>query len=107
MKPEIGKNYRITTQGWFVGPDGRHYKGVWGTVNAILTDAESLGIRTNSRSTNWYLSIGCMVIAGCQVFYAIQTDSVFFGPTEEESIFEGKVNNNVIRSKIYNANENN
>jgi len=71
---EIGKTYLITTDNWFVAPDGKQYQAVYGTVNAILSDDETLGIKTNARSTNWYVSIGRMLIAGCQVHYAIQCD---------------------------------
>ena len=105
MKPEIGKNYLITTDNWFFAPDGECYRAVWGTVNAILSDEETLGIKTNRNSTNWYVSIGRMVIAGCQIHYAIQTDVVDFSPPKKELEHNGE---SFVRqaslTRIFNAN---
>ena len=72
MKIEIGNKYLITTHDWFVAPDGEQYKAVHGTVTAIQTDSEALGIKTNRGSTNWYVVIGNMLVAGCQVCYCIK-----------------------------------
>jgi len=83
---EIGKTYLITTDNWFVAPDGKQYQAVYGTVNAILSDAETLGIKTNARSANWYVSIGRMLIAGCQVHYAIQCDNANADESESWSM---------------------
>lgn len=74
MKISVGERWLITTDGWFYGPDGKEYRGVWGTVHAVLNDADTLGIKTNVRSTNWYVRIGSMVVAGCQIHYAIRSD---------------------------------
>lgn len=80
MNLAIGKKALITTDSWFIAPDGRSYKAVFGMINGIFNAEETLGISTNERSTNWYVSIGNMVIAGCQIHYAIQTDHVNFLP---------------------------
>ena len=45
-------------------------------------------IKTNVKSTNWYVLIGNMIIAGCQIHYAIQTDAVSFEPALSEIDFE-------------------
>jgi len=70
----IGQTVLITTDHWFYAPDGKTYRAVFGTLRAVLPDSEVLGIKTNARSTNWYLEIGNMVIAGCQTHYAMLAD---------------------------------
>lgn len=91
MKIEIGKKYIITTDNWFQAPDGQSYRSVYGTVTAISNDDETLGIKTNRGSTNWYVVIGKMVIAGCQIHYVIQSDSFDNPPFEREDIHDGKI----------------
>lgn len=69
-------NFLITTRDWFLAPDGKQYKAVWGKIK-VYTDQETLGVKTNAHSTNWYLIVGDessakrMVVAGCQVYYAM------------------------------------
>lgn len=69
---KVGAKVLITTDAFFYAPDGNAYRAVWGTVRSLNDDQSSLGIRTNARSTNWYLLIGNMLIAGCQIHYAIE-----------------------------------
>ena len=38
--------YLITTDSWFLAPDGKQYKGVWGDIE-ILGDYMAMGIKTN------------------------------------------------------------
>lgn len=68
--------YLITTDDWFLVPDGQSYKAAWGEVS-ILQDS-LLGVKTNSRSTNWYAKIGNdskhIIVAGCQIHYAVKCD---------------------------------
>jgi hypothetical protein len=66
-----GARVLITTDNWFYAPDGRCYRAVTGKLVAILTD-EVLGIHTNRNSTNWYVQVGNMMIAGCQIHYAMR-----------------------------------
>lgn len=65
--------YLITTENWFIGKDGRSYRAVWGDVEILKDDV--LGIKTNSRSTNWYAKVstdtGSLIVAGCQIQYAM------------------------------------
>jgi hypothetical protein len=70
-----GKKVLITTDNWFYAPNGKAYRAVFGTINAIVNSEQALGIRVNARSADWYVEIGDMLIAGCQIHYAIQTDS--------------------------------
>lgn len=65
MNIEIGSRVLVTVDNWFVGPDGRSYKAIFGTVRAIRSDQETLGVRTNAKSTNWYAEIGNATVAGC------------------------------------------
>lgn len=70
--------YLITTDSWFFGPDGFQYRAVWGEVQ-IIEDDKALGIRTNARSSNWYAKVGTeenhVIVAGCQIHYAVKTDT--------------------------------
>jgi hypothetical protein len=70
----IGKNVLITTSEWFFAPDGQQYRAVWGKV-LIVDDKLALGIKTNTKSTNWYAVVGDgdkrAIIAGCQIKYAV------------------------------------
>ncbi len=68
--------YLITTDSWFIAPDGKEYKAVWGEVK-ILED-KFLGISTNRNSSNWYAKIGSesnhIIVAGCQIHYAAKCE---------------------------------
>lgn len=106
MTPELGKKYLITTDGWFFGPDGESYKAVFGTVTGVRSDKESLGIKTNRHSTDWYVIVGNMMIAGCQVHYCIQTDEVSFMPGKREMEHDGSLATaRNSHTRIYNADE--
>lgn len=74
MNIEIGSKALITTDNFFLAPDGQTYRAVFGTVKGVYDDKQTLGISTNRHSANWYVEIGNMVIAGCQIHYAIKTD---------------------------------
>ena len=71
---KAGDKALVTTNDWFLAPDGRDYKAVFGTVKAVRTAEATLGVKPNGKSTNWYLEIGNMTVAGCQILYAIKTD---------------------------------
>ncbi len=79
----IGCKVLVTCSDWFYAPDGRQYKAAWGTVKAVYDAEKVLGIRTNARSTNWYLEVGCMIIAGCQIHYIASCETCNFGRAEE------------------------
>lgn len=69
-------NYLITTDNWFVAPDGKQYRSVWGFVE-IIQDS-FLGVKTNAHSSNWFAKIGTenkhVIVAGCQIHYAVKCD---------------------------------
>ncbi len=99
----IGTKVLITTLDWFFAPDGQTYKAVFGTVKGILTDEETLGVKTNRSSTNWYVEIGNMTIAGCQIHYAIATEKVSNAKHVGEFEHEGKATTGERNSRIYRA----
>jgi len=97
-------NYLITTDRWFVAPDGKDYQAVWGEVK-VLEDS-ILGIKTNRNSTNWYLRIGSdtnhVIVAGCQVHYAVKCeDKPNTSDSESWEQFEGKLIKYNRPTKIY------
>lgn len=83
MDIQPGMKALVTTDAFFFAPDGREYRSVFGTVAGICDDKGTLGIATNRNSTNWYLKIGGMVIAGCQIHYAVACDSVASGEIDD------------------------
>jgi hypothetical protein len=100
----IGQKYLITCDNWFIAPDGDQYRAVFGTVHAIVSSEEALGIKTNAKSTNWYVIIGDMVLAGCQIHYATRTNQVSLAPARDFIDHEGK--RNFVKyetSRIYHA----
>lgn len=112
MNDKIGKKVLVTTEGWFFAPDGKNYKAAWGTLHAIHTAEETLGFKPNVRHTNWYLQIGNITIAGCQVLYMVEASEVNTGEalefTTERTHFSSSGTNvaeaYIRPSNIYNAN---
>lgn len=101
-------NYLITTDNWFVAPDGQHYKSAWGKVQ-ILEDS-LLGVKTNRNSTNWYAKIGGddmeIIVAGCQIHYAVKCNECpSLKPYINEEIYQGKLLQHKELSRIYVAQE--
>lgn len=103
IKP--GNKYLIHTNEWFHASDGESYHAVFGTVQAVVDAETALGIRSNRNATNWYVAIGDMIVAGCQIHYAMRADSYNPAPSENAEIdHDGKrhkVKN--ATSRIYNA----
>lgn len=100
----IGDKYLITTDQWFFAPDGSQYKAVYGTIKGVHEDKQVLDIKTNARSTNWYVEIGNMTVAGCQIHYAVRTNNCACDAMQACEIeYEGKVNMVNKMSRIFNA----
>lgn len=98
----IGSKVLITTDNWFYGPDGVQYRAVFGTVKGVFTAEETLGVKTNARSTNWYVQVGCMTLAGCQIHYAVTTDEAATGRKVSDFIVEaGEVKEYRAPSRIF------
>lgn len=79
----LGRRILVTCDNYFLAPDGRQYRGVYGTLVAVQTSEESLGVKVSLRSQDWYLTVGRMRIAGCQIHYAILTDECHAGPSQD------------------------
>lgn len=86
---EVGKRMLVTTNNWFYAPDGKAYKAVFGTVRSIKSDTETLGIKTNARATNWYVQIGNVMIAGCQIHYAVECEECHLGDVQDWTSEQG------------------
>lgn len=102
---QIGKKYLVTADNWFFAPDGENYRAVFGTVHDVVDSEQALGMRTNRNSTNWYVVIGDMIMAGCQVHYAMRADSCNLEPSKRVEIDhdgQRKIGANAT-SRIYNA----
>lgn len=99
----IGKKMLISTDNWFVAPDGIECRSAYGTVKAVLNSESALGVKTNAHSTNWYVEIGNIMIAGCQIHYAVASDSVNTGPAMMWAENNGAISEFMRASKIYDA----
>jgi hypothetical protein len=91
MNFQPGEKMLISAAAWFFAPDGRQYRAVWGTVRGVHSDSETLGIRTNARSANWYVEVGDTIIAGCQVMYAVRCAEPPPARVQDEHVDAGKV----------------
>ena len=94
----------ITTDSWFYAPDGKQYKAVWGEVT-IVSD-EILGIRTNTRSSNWFAKVGSeenhLIVAGCQIHYACRCEEMPNTELAPDYIIEsGEIKNYERPTNIY------
>lgn len=105
MEEAIGKNVLITTGNWFVAPDGRQYKSVWGKLIQIKEASKHLGFVPNRAHANWYICIGNMTIMGCQAMYFIVCpEKPHLGVAPNYSVEAGVVKLYDTPSFIYNAN---
>ena len=100
---QVGQKALITVDNWFYAPDGNVYKAAWGTVRAVQSDQETLGIKTNVKSTNWYVQLGNLVVAGCQIHYAVRADQVHLGDVESYTEKDGQCLKYMRPGQIYNA----
>lgn len=100
---KIGDKVLVTTYDWFMAPDGSVYKAVFGTVKAVLDSQQTLGVKTNARSTNWYAVIGNITIAGCQINYAVKTEHCNLGRSQTFSEKDGVIKEYSRPSTIYDA----
>lgn len=102
---QIGDKVLVTTDAWFYAPDGKMYRAAFGTVHAISSDEQALGIKTNARSTNWYATIGNLMIAGCQIHYAVKTDYANLGNVSNWSAEQGELKEWSQPCSIYDADQ--
>jgi hypothetical protein len=102
-KQHIGRKVLVTVDNWFYAPDGRQYQAVFGVLHAVKTAEDTLGIRPNGKSSNWYMEVGNVTIAGCQIHYVVQTDAVNLEPIEDVLTHEGTYRTSIRRTNIYHA----
>ena len=101
---KIGDKFLITCDNWFIAPDGEQYRAVFGTVHGVQDSEATLGIKTNAKSTNWYVMIGNMVLAGCQIHYAVRCDDYSDNPPTVECEHDGQYKTSKgAMTRIYNA----
>lgn len=107
LQMPIGSDVLVTTDNWFYAPDGRCYRAVTGKLIAILDDS-ILGIKTNRNSTNWYAQVGNLMIAGCQIHYAMRLDKPMdtYGMVDDFREIDGVVKSFTRPSYVYNAGDN-
>lgn len=96
--------YLITTDEWFIAPDGQSYKSVWGEV--LILEDSIIGLKTNRNSTNWYAKIGNeekhIIVAGCQIHYALKCEErPKLHKHIMEEVFEGKQFQSKTMTRIY------
>lgn len=85
MQNLVGTKVLVTTEGWFYGRDGKQYKAVHGTLKGIHEASKTLGFAPNRTHANWYLEVGEMFIAGCQVMYVCACEWVDSGRVQDWS----------------------
>lgn len=103
MNIQPGDTVIVTCDNWFYAPDGREYRAVFGTVRAARTAEDTLGIRPNGKSTNWYLEIGNMTIAGCQIHYLVKAPSFCRDSVLTQGTHEGRIVDTTRACGIYDA----
>lgn len=65
----INQKVLISTNDWFVGPDGKDHRAVWGTLKGVHEAGKHLGFIPNRAHANWFYEVGEIIIMGCQVKY--------------------------------------
>lgn len=99
----IGDKVLVTCDNWFYAPDGQSYRAVYGTVRAIRTAEDALGVRPNGKSTNWYAEVGNMTIAGCQIHYVVKSFHCALGDATAWTEEKGEVKRYIRPTHIYDA----
>lgn len=93
MQQYIGKTVLITTNNWFIAPDGVQYKAIFGVLHAINATQGTLGFTPSRNHTNWFAEVGNMTIAGCQILYCFRCEEseLVKGEVDEYKIVEKQV----------------
>lgn len=101
-----GEKYLVTTDNWFLGPDGQSYKAAWGKCY-INSTFEKLGFTPLRPSTNWFLSVGVegkeVIIAGCQIHYAVRCNDRPVSTVKPETYKQKDTGIEYITNNIYYA----
>ena len=100
----VGDQVLVTTDEYFMSPSGILYKAAFGTLKGIYTAEETLGVKPNGKSTNWYAVVGNMTLAGCQIHYVIKTNKCNLGETTDWcTMSDGSISQQTFPYRIYNA----
>ncbi len=99
----IGWRVLVTCDNYFFAPDGKQYRCVFGTLSAVQTSEEALGIKVSARSQDWYVTVGNMRIAGCQIHYVIATEDCYLGKVLDWTSTENGIVEYKRQSLIYSA----
>lgn len=101
-----GKKYLLTTDEWFVAPDGLKYNSIYGRVEIKRFD-DLFGFTPRGHA-NWLVSLegGRINIAGCRVNYAMQLEEPPINTLTNSVLFwNGKETIPFWYNNIYIANE--
>lgn len=104
----LGETCLITTDSWFYAPNGQNYRAVFGTLQFVDNSMNALGIKVNSRSADWFVTVGNqspILIAGCQIHYCIKTNECHLGDVEYYVGDDTPPKLTSRQSSIFNANE--
>ena len=102
----VGDKIFVNLDNWIYTPDGKNCKAVFGTFKGVKKFEDVTGIKP-TRSTNWFLEIGNMIIAGCQIHYIFKTDYCWNGKYENWSYDNGVYKEYYHLSPVYFADEGN
>lgn len=107
MKNLEGKNVLVTCSTWFVAPDGKDYKAVYGKLKKVHDAKESFGIQPSRAHASWILEVGHMMIMGCQALFVIECANPpnFSSSTTHTHNEAGVIKEQDRPCVIYNANE--
>jgi hypothetical protein len=97
-----GEYHLITTDSYFLAPDGEEYRSAWGRC-FIIEAKEAFGFVPLRPSTNWFCRVGdgenSIIIAGCQIHYAVQCETKPFKRPERYNHETTQVP--IVANKIY------
>lgn len=97
-----GEYHLITTDSFFVAPDGEEYRAAWGKC-FVVEAKESFGFVPLRPSTNWFCRVGegenSIIVAGCQIHYAVRCKNKPFKRLETYEHEVSKVP--MVANKIY------
>ncbi|QGZ16194.1 hypothetical protein Hena1_00180 [Erwinia phage Hena1] len=105
MKFVPGQKMLITTDNYFFAPDGKQYRAAWGVCHGVQDADSTLGLKSNRGASNWFVLLGNLLIAGCQIHYAVACDTMSFGKTHSYDIHEGVRKDFISDCMVYNAGE--
>jgi hypothetical protein len=99
-----GKKYLVTTDNWFIAPDGNQYRSAWG-ICYIKTLFEEFNFTPLRPSTNWFLEVGAngkkITIGGFQIHFVIECENMPEDKLKNVTYIEKDTGLEILASKIY------